>query len=442
MTSRLRSILGGSNRVKKKPSNLRRSSGGENQNHNRRASRSSSSWSDSLPRTKSGASTPSTLKHSQNAQESEAEHDFFNKDEPLPDAGLVMALAADLTLRDVPQAMRYAQRHMFTPMPEQPSSYGLNSTRTTEVLNFRRNMPRLTTTAHLHALLRSPTAVERETAELVRAGMVRKVVILRRGGGSRAGGGGGVLEFLVEGAELEGLVSASGSLKKGTKSAFGEWLRENPAKLKVASEDIDGGRAGQGTLKPEQVDELVRGGFLTTYHDFDIGHVSTGFARPEDQGTMLSLEAVSRAAAGSYGAVGGQGAIHSAGGSGGARSGGTESQHGGGSDLSLAVPGQGTYFKLTTAALTHLAGLLSKSTHKEMPERLLRERWDGGIANGSLQHAGKRGRREFSGVLPARTKKWKEFHGLSFEWILHEAIGAGLVELFETGSVGRAVRLL
>lgn len=443
MTGRLRSILGGSNRVKKKKKSGTKTQGGGN-NINK-ASPSSSPWSDSLPRTKAGTASKSTPEKSQKQNDDSAAdgEEAYQPTEPLPDGGLVHALLTDLTLRDVPQAMRYSQSHMFTPLPEQPSSYGLNSTRVAEVLNFRRNLPHLTTTMHLHALLRSPTAVERETAELVRAGTLRKIVILRRGAGNKAGGG--VVEFLVEGQELESRVNES-AMTKETKEAFINWLKANPAHLKVSSSDIDRGGDGKDGLLASHVDQLVRAGFLTTFHDFDIGHVSSNFARPEDFGTMLSLESVSRAAAGSFAAVGGSDALHSSGGSGGARSGGAEARllpGAGAGDLSLAMPGQGAYLKLLTAALTHLTtGLLGKVRYKEMPEGLLRERWDGGVANESRQHAGKRSRREFAGVLPGRTRKWKEFSGLAFEWLLHEAVGAGLVEVFETGSVGRAVRLL
>lgn len=443
MTGRLRSILGGS-RIKKKASSSKtpRASG-----NSHRASHSSS-WSDSLPRTKSGTpGPPSADSKQQSPAEDDGARNAYSSDVRLPDAGLAHALATDLTLRDVPQAMRYASEHMFTPLPEQPSSWGLNSTRVADVLNFRRSLPRLTTMQHLHGLLRSPTAVERETAGLVRAGALRKAVILRRGGGSGHRAAGGVVECIVEGGELVGMVQGSRSLGEATKETFVRWLKANPAKLKVSAGDVGTEAGGDGglALQPEQVDQLVRGGFLTTYHDFDIGNVSSGFARPEDIGTMLSLQSVSRAAAGSPGAVGGEGAIHSSGGSGGARAGGSRSRPGGGAggDLSLAVPGQGAYLKLMSAALSHLtAGILDKSTYKEMPEALLRERWDGGVANDSRQHAGKKGRREFAGVLPGRTRKWREFYGLAFDWVLHEAVGAGLVEIFETGSVGRAVRLL
>ena len=84
--------------------------------------------------------------------------------------------------------------------------------------------------------------------------------------------------------------------------------------------------------------------------------------------------------------------------------------------------------------------LLSKTSHREIPLSLLRERWDGAVATDEGVSKAKRTRGEFAGILPGRTKKWKQFHGLSFDWILQECLGAGLLELFETGSVGLGVR--
>lgn len=73
---------------------------------------------------------------------------------------------------------------------------------------------------------------------------------------------------------------------------------------------------------------------------------------------------------------------------------------------------------------------------------ILNERWDGGIAADGEQSQARKARGEFIGVLPGRTKKWKQFYGLRFEWVLEECVGAGLVELFETGSVGKGVRAI
>ncbi|EKG14569.1 Serine-threonine protein kinase 19 [Macrophomina phaseolina MS6] len=88
-----------------------------------------------------------------------------------------------------------------------------------------------------------------------------------------------------------------------------------------------------------------------------------------------------------------------------------------------------------------MKGLLSKtSKYKEAPMSLLKERWDGGIAGDDLATKARKPRGDFTGVLPGRTKKWKTFYGLSFEWVLEECAGSGLVELFQTHSVGVGVR--
>jgi hypothetical protein len=90
-----------------------------------------------------------------------------------------------------------------------------------------------------------------------------------------------------------------------------------------------------------------------------------------------------------------------------------------------------------------LVSLLAKSSrYKEAPMSLLRERWDGGVASDDSASTAKKTRGEFVGVLPGRTKKWKQFYGLKFEWVLEECVGAGLVECFETRSVGTGVRAL
>ena len=82
-----------------------------------------------------------------------------------------------------------------------------------------------------------------------------------------------------------------------------------------------------------------------------------------------------------------------------------------------------------------------KSKYREIPVYLLRERWEGGISCENPAAKAKKYRGEFSGILPSQTRKWRQFHGLSFNYMLAECLGAGLVEVFETGSVGQAVRI-
>ncbi|KAL1634170.1 hypothetical protein SLS56_002473 [Neofusicoccum ribis] len=108
---------------------------------------------------------------------------------------------------------------------------------------------------------------------------------------------------------------------------------------------------------------------------------------------------------------------------------------------SFALPNMGPYLRLLTTARAHLLSLLSKtSKYKEAPMTLLKERWDGGIAGDDLATKARKARGDFTGVLPGRTKKWKTFYGLSFEWVLEECAGSGLVELFQTHSVGVGIR--
>ena len=203
-------------------------------------------------------------------------------------------------------------------------------------------------------------------------------------------------------------------------------LRENPAATKIP----------RGALREEDVKAIMHAGFLTTatpsWTATDV------FSQPGEgsKGTMTSLSSISRAASGSLAAVGGEGAVHAAGGTGGGI------QSAGLGDYSLALPATGSFLKLVTNARAHLLSLLSKSKYRELPESLLREKWDGAVVGDTAPSTARRQRGEFDGVLPGRTRKWKQFYGIGFEWILGECVGAGLVEVFDTGSIGRGVRSL
>ena len=150
-------------------------------------------------------------------------------------------------------------------------------------------------------------------------------------------------------------------------------------------------------------------------------------------------------------AVGGEDAVHGAGGGG---SGGLQvgnlhqvSSSGKidqqtfsvGEELQLALPSTGLFLRLLSTARSHFMFLLSRSKYKEAPLYLLRERWDGGIATDEPNAKSTGGQMR---ILPGRTRKWKQFHGLKFDYILAECLGGGLVEVFETGSVGRGVRAI
>lgn len=110
--------------------------------------------------------------------------------------------------------------------------------------------------------------------------------------------------------------------------------------------------------------------------------------------------------------------------------------------LFLSLPNTGPYLRLLGAGRTHLLTILKKSSSREVPLSLLQDRWNGAVETETGSSVAKRMRGEFTGVLPGRTKKWKDLYGMKFRWVLEEAIGAGLIELFDTGSVGPGVRCL
>ncbi|KAK3337183.1 serine-threonine protein kinase 19-domain-containing protein, partial [Cercophora scortea] len=255
-------------------------------------------------------------------------------------------------LRTTLLAHQHALAHLFDPIP--PS---LTSTHTAHLLQTRLAIPPLVSTSHIQSLLSlTPTAAERELSNLLQANTLRRITVPRRGA---------IGDLAILSADLNSIIRSHVALDDATKSSFISWLSTNPTAQTLPPD----------TLAASQLDALVRTGFLTA-----LLHDSTGAgaqtllrARPEDHSTLLSLSAVSRAAAGTLAAVGGDGAVHSAGGSGVRSTSNTNNgSRGLGLGLSITVPGIGTYLKLVAAALGHLRGLLEKTAYSEMAERDLR----------------------------------------------------------------------
>lgn len=185
-------------------------------------------------------------------------------------------------------------------------------------------------------------------------------------------------------------------------------------------------------FKPTEISALTAIGFLTS---MAVSSNSSYFASPGHSSLTSISSSGSRHAAGSLEAVGGASA--------------TQHIHGGTSlnssrvvlsSYNFSLPNTGTHIKLLVEARNHLLSVLKKTKYKELPLDVLREKWDGGVVVHGEREERKKARGEFAGVLPGRTKKWKSFYGMRFEWVLEESLGAGLMEMFETGSVGRAVR--
>ncbi|KAI9766524.1 MAG: hypothetical protein M1840_006481 [Geoglossum simile] len=301
---------------------------------------------------------------------------------------------------------------MFTPLPERAA--GMSSTRIAEVLNFRRALPPIVTVAHVHALLNSPTATEKEIVELMREGVVRKIVVPGRGTG--------VGEGLVLVKEWERVVMENKELGEEIKQALLHHLRTNSTALTLP----------QSLFTPTDATSLLHAGFLTS--STQSWTTTDVYSQPSPSllGTLTSLSrTATTAASGTLAAVGGQNAIHNSGGNVGTN---LTNPTGASDEFHLTLPTTGAYLRLLTSARSHLLSLLSKSPYREAPLSLLRERWDGGVADPA------RNQRRATDVLPGRTRKWRVFFGLEFEWVLAECVGAGLMELFETGSVGLGVR--
>ncbi|KAK0392600.1 hypothetical protein NLU13_2095 [Sarocladium strictum] len=312
----------------------------------------------------------------------------------LDDEGLATLLTTELTLRDAVQAMRYIRSHMFTPVP----TSGFNSTRTAELLNYRLGVPPIVTTGHLNAILNSPTRVEKEVAELNRKGILRKVRVERRGGIGHA---------LIESSDLEDMVWKTPSLSKDTQDSFIAFLTQNPV-----AQDLP-----QDALSAQELRELQSEGYIVTRMQARPG--STLHVRPEDRTTLTSIQRVSQAASGSVAAVGGSNAIHLSGGGGGSGSRGASTVRNDGMSYRIAIPGHGRYLKLAEAALDWLRDTLARTKWGEGPEGWLKERFEGGGLYGP---------------------RWKDFEGLEWDWLLGEAVGLGVIELFDTASVGRGIR--
>ncbi|KAL2862278.1 Stk19 family serine/threonine-protein kinase [Aspergillus lucknowensis] len=328
---------------------------------------------------------------------------------PLTDVGLSHHIPETAPVDNVLEALKYVRDSMFE---ELPARAGMNSTRIAQVLNFRRSLPPLVSVAHVHTLLDAPTKVEREIMELAIAGRIRRLIVPGRGNDAA-----GLGDCLVLTEDWEKLVR---------ESVLDPVLQEKF--LTVL------GRIGNTCAIPgaafsaSEYTALVRSGFIVSSSSLAKG--TSSVPSLPNLPTTAPAAAASRAGSGSAGQSGdaetgsqSQAQFHTA-------------------TLFLSLPNTGPYLKLLGAGRDHLISLLKKSKSGEVPLYLLRDRWDGAVESERSFSVAKRARGEFAGILPGKTKKWKDLYGMSFRWVLEEAIGAGLVEIFETGSVGPGVRSL
>lgn len=327
--------------------------------------------------------------------------------EHLPDMGPSSFISDTAPVEgDVIRAIRYIKQSMFC---ELPPRIGMNSMRIAELLNYRRSLPPIASTAHIHTLINAPTKVEKEIVQLIKSGHLRRLTLIGRGNNAASLG-----DYLVISEDWKQMIRDSTTLSDGLKglrplnssvSNISVLILSIERFLQILDTHPQTSTLAAGLLSPEDSAFLVNAGFLISGQ----GNKSLG---------SLSGAPKSRHA------------------------GEDTKQRFRPSTMSLSLPNTGPYIRLLDAGRSHLMTLLKKSDSHEVPMYLLRDRWDGAVESDSSFFAAKRARGESTGVLPGKTKKWKDLYGMNFRWALEEALGAGLIELFETGSVGPGVRCL
>ncbi|KAB8232540.1 Stk19 family serine/threonine-protein kinase [Aspergillus alliaceus] len=322
---------------------------------------------------------------------------------PLPDIGISRYISETTPVENVVQAIYHIRDSMFEDLPPRT---GMNSTRTAELLNFRRSLPPLASVAHVHALLHAPTKVEREIIDLINSGHIRRLIVPGRGNDAV-----GLGDCLVLSEDWKRLVHNS-PLETQLKDKFLDVLSRLGTTFAVP---------GVLFTTPECM-ALIRAGFLVSSSSLAKGSSSI-VSLPNFSSTSSFGNSASRSDNAASNDSGSRSQSHTA-------------------TLFLSLPNTGPYLRLLGSGRMHLFSLLKRSSYGEVPLHLLRDRWDGAVETDRSFCMAKRIRGDHAGVLPGRTKKWKDLCGMNFRWVLGEALGAGLIEIFDTGSVGPGVRFL
>ncbi|TKA71126.1 hypothetical protein B0A55_08218 [Friedmanniomyces simplex] len=383
-----------------------------------------------FPRRKSSSSSPFSAyprKKSTLSRQSSLASKETSTDEQLIDTGLAPSLAPPGLSQNVLSLIRYVQENTWDPIPE---ISGMNSSRIAETLRYRETLPPIVSLPHLYALSVSPTETERELARLVAQGVVRKVVIPGRA--VAKGGGSMPLEGVVVVEEWKTLFREQPGVEGGVMEKYLASMAATPGSATTTTTG----------LERQEVQQLVCAGFLTNLTA--MASAASLFAAPGIS-TLLDLSKAGHSApTGSLAAIGGRGAIQESGGGGSAlatRDYRLSTANAMSPEMTFSLPNTGAYLKLLSSARLHLLHLLKQLSprYKEATRHLLKEKWEGNVL-GDTASVAKRARGEWNGVLPGKTKRWRDFHGLRFEWVLEECVGCGMVEVFETGMGVMGVR--
>lgn len=338
--------------------------------------------------------------------------------------GKIVTVVEIRAVKDILSAIEHTRTSMFDELPERA---GMNSVRIAEVLNFQKNLPAVTTLAHLHALRPASSKTERDIELQLSSNKIRRLKLVGRGNDIS-----GLSELLISMREYEKSMQRSG-LPEEVITSFLSALEANPKVYTLPA----------ASMHRSHIDALTRAGFLVSP---SIRPSNIPSLRTSSSPSIVAPASLSRSTTGTQAAVGGEAAFEVLGGVNGPRRSmsGTDVPLSTTTEYVLSIPGLAAYLQLLQAARTHLLDLLRQfSRHRQAPLYLLKERWNGNVDDDENSvSVARRVRGEFSTVAPAKTKKWKALRGLSFDWIKEECLGAGLIELFETYSVGLGVRAL
>ncbi|KAL4801081.1 serine-threonine protein kinase 19-domain-containing protein [Aspergillus venezuelensis] len=326
---------------------------------------------------------------------------------PLSDHGLSQYIPETTPVDNVFAALKHIRDGMFDELPA--TRAGMNSSRIAQTLNHRRLLPPLVSVAHVHTILDAPTNVEREIMELAMEGKIRRLIIPGRGNDAA-----GLGDCLISTEEWEIIVKQT-KLDAKLKEKFIIVLRRIGNSCAIPA----------STFSHSEATVLFKAGLLVTS-----SALAKGTSSVPSLPTLVTAPAAPAASRTTSANPSNPPETP------------TPSTPFQTTTLYLSLPNTGPYLKLLGLARTHLLKLLRKSSSGEAPLTLLRDRWDGAVESERSFSVAKRARGEFAGILPGQTSKWKNFYGMSFRWVLEECVGAGLVEVFETGSVGPGVRLL
>ncbi|KAF3915987.1 hypothetical protein AA313_de0208860 [Arthrobotrys entomopaga] len=353
---------------------------------------------------------------------------------------------SDATLpTTVLEAITYILTHQFTPLPETLTGLGLSRDIIADILNFRRSLPPVVPIPHLHSLLPSPTGTERAIAALITDGTLRKVQI-RTGNAT-------YLEGVIQTDEFLKSIAQSSGIDSDTKDALLSLLAADPTLATITSD-----MTSKNSLPKDTIMSLLSAGFLvinqssySSSSDSTSGGVvgatvdittltrttamKTLTTLPEKDHSHISTLA-SLASVSSSSRNGNIGSYNNNSSSSSNRNSVNLMRKGDAIEYTITPPHLGLLTHLYTSSKSHMLDILRHLPHREATVGYLREKWDGGVSKNKNKTRKRGAEVKFEG----RTRKWKEFRGLTVDWVIGGLMGSGVTEGFDT-AVGKGVRL-